>query len=102
MPSVSERVRRIRYHPARRGADRGVCFSAKQKVEIAQALAAMRVDVIEAGFPPPSSARARRRERRGARGARRVGLRARARSPFDVDAAAEALQGAEARASTRS
>ena len=29
----------------------GVCFSARDKVEIAQRLAALRVDVIEAGFP---------------------------------------------------
>ena len=36
----------------------GVCFSARDKVEIASRLAAMGVDVIEAGFPGASSAEA--------------------------------------------
>jgi 2-isopropylmalate synthase len=37
----------------------GVCFSARDKVEIARALADMRVDVIEAGFPAASAAERR-------------------------------------------
>ena len=68
----------------------GVCFSRRDKLEIAERLAAMRVDVIEAGFPAASPgeldavaavarqvrrrerlrARARRRERRRRRRAR--------------------------------
>ena len=74
----------------------GVCFSADQKVEIARALAALRVDVIEAGFPAASAAerRAVAAVARAVRGARVCAL-ARA-VPFDVDAAAEALHEAEA------
>ena len=62
----------------------GVCFSRRDKLEIAERLAAMRVDVIEAGFPGgvrrASSRRSRRwrarcsgaaRLRAGARGRRR-------------------------------
>jgi 2-isopropylmalate synthase len=72
----------------------GVCFSARDKVEIARALADMRVDVIEAGFPAASAAE---RESvaavaREVRDARICGL-ARA-VPHDVDAAAAALRGA--------
>jgi 2-isopropylmalate synthase len=74
----------------------GVCFSAAQKVEIARALAAMRVDVIEAGFPAASAAE-RRAVSAVAREVRGAAVCALARAvPFDVDAAAEALQGAEA------
>ena len=36
----------------------GVCFSARDKVEIARRLADMRVDVIEAGFPAASAVEA--------------------------------------------
>jgi 2-isopropylmalate synthase len=36
----------------------GVCFSVRDKIEIASALAAMKVDVIEAGFPAASLAEA--------------------------------------------
>jgi len=36
----------------------GVCFSVADKIEIAKRLEAMRVDVIEAGFPAASSAEA--------------------------------------------
>ncbi len=36
----------------------GVCFSKREKLEIASRLAAMRVDVIEAGFPAASDAEA--------------------------------------------
>ena len=53
---------------------RASAFSARDKVEIAQALAAMRVDVIEAGFPA-----ARAAERRAVRAVARAGAR-RARS----------------------
>jgi 2-isopropylmalate synthase len=73
----------------------GVCFSARDKVEIASRLAAMRVDVIEAGFPAASAAEleAVAAVARQVRGARICGL-ARA-VPGDVDAAAEALRHAE-------
>src|SRR5262249_56156290 len=74
----------------------GVCFRAGQKVEIAQELAAMRVDVIEAGFPAASAAE-RRAVNEVARAVRGASVCALARAvPFDVDAAAEALRGAEA------
>jgi 2-isopropylmalate synthase len=74
----------------------GVCFSAAEKAEIAQALAAMRVDVIEAGFPAASSAE-RHAVNEVARAVRGASVCALARAvPFDVDAAAEALRGAEA------
>jgi 2-isopropylmalate synthase len=74
----------------------GVCFSAAQKVEIAQALAAMRVDVIEAGFPAASAAE-RAAVNDVARAVRGSAVCALARAvPYDVDAAAEALCGAEA------
>jgi len=74
----------------------GVCFSARDKVDIASALAGMGVDVVEAGFPAASSAArvavaAVAREVRGTR----VCALARA-MPFDVDAAAAALAGASA------
>jgi 2-isopropylmalate synthase len=72
----------------------GVCFSARDKVDIASALAGMGVDVVEAGFPAASSAEreavaAVAREVRGTR----VCALARA-MPFDVDQAAVALRDA--------
>jgi 2-isopropylmalate synthase len=72
----------------------GVCFSKRDKVEIARRLAAMRVDVIEAGFPAASSAEAEAvaAVAREVRDASICGL-ARA-VPFDVDAAGEALRAA--------
>jgi 2-isopropylmalate synthase len=70
----------------------GVCFSERDKLEIASHLAAMRVDVIEAGFPAASDAEAKAvaAVARAVRGATICGL-ARA-VPADVDAAAEALR----------
>jgi 2-isopropylmalate synthase len=70
----------------------GVCFSERDKLEIASRLAAMRVDVIEAGFPAASDAEAKAVAgvAREVRGATICGL-ARA-VPADVDAAAEALR----------
>ncbi len=74
----------------------GVCFSAVQKVEIARALAAMRVDVIEAGFPAASAAE-RQAVNEVACAVRGASVCALARAvAFDVDAAGEALDGAEA------
>jgi 2-isopropylmalate synthase len=73
----------------------GVCFSERDKVEIARRLAAMRVDVIEAGFPAASSAEAEAVSAvaREVSGATICGL---ARAVlFDVDAAGEALRGAD-------
>ena len=69
----------------------GVSFSAADKVEIARALAAMRVDVIEAGFPSASLAEleAVRAVAREVRDATICGL-ARAVAS-DVEAAGEAL-----------
>jgi 2-isopropylmalate synthase len=96
MSSVSERV--VVFDTTLRDGEQtaGVCFSAAQKVEIAQALAAMRVDVIEAGFPAASAAE-RRAVNAVAREVRGAAVCALARAvPFDVDAAAEALRGAEA------
>ncbi len=73
----------------------GVCFSARQKVEIAEALAAMRVDVIAAGFPA-ASAGERAAVAEVAAAVKGASVCALARAvPFDVDAAAEALRGAE-------
>ena len=72
----------------------GVCFSARDKVEIARALADMRVDVIEAGFPAASAAE-RRAVAAVAREVRDARICALARAvPHDVDAAAAALHGA--------
>jgi len=73
----------------------GVCFSVRDKLEIASALAAMRVDVIEAGFPAASLAEA---EAVGvvARQVRGATICALARAvPDDVDAAGAAIAGAE-------
>ena len=69
----------------------GVCFSERDKLEIASCLAAMRVDVIEAGFPAASDAEAKAvaAVARVVRDATICGL-ARA-VPADVDAAAAAL-----------
>ena len=73
----------------------GVCFSARKKLEIASALAEMRVDVIEAGFPAASAAE-REAVSQVARNVRGASICALARAvPFDIDAAAEALRGAE-------
>ena len=73
----------------------GVCFSARDKLEIAHALAGLRVDVIEAGFPGASPAEhaAVTRVARDVRGVVVCGL-ARAVAS-DVEAAVEALRGAE-------
>lgn len=73
----------------------GVCFSARDKLEIASALAEMRVDVIEAGFPAASvsECEAVAGVARQVRGASVCAL-ARA-VPFDIDTAAEALREAE-------
>jgi 2-isopropylmalate synthase len=72
----------------------GVCFSAQDKVEIARALAAMRVDVVEAGFPAASAAE-RAAVAAVAREVRDTRVCALARAmPFDVDAAAAALSAA--------
>ncbi len=70
----------------------GVCFSLEDKLEIARALEAMDVDVIEAGVPQasPSEARAVAAVARHVRDAEVCAL-ARA-VPADVDAAAEAVR----------
>ncbi len=72
----------------------GVCFSARDKLDIARALAAMRVDVIEAGFPAASAAE-REAVAGVAREVRDAAICALARAvPYDIEAAAEALRGA--------
>ncbi len=72
----------------------GVCFSARDKIEIARALAEMRVDVIEAGFPAASAAE-REAVAGVAREVRDAGICALARAvPYDVEAAGEALRDA--------
>ncbi len=72
----------------------GVRFSAEDKVEIAAALAAMQVDVVEAGFPA-ASAGERQAVARVAREVRSTSVCALARAlPHDIDAAAEALRDA--------
>jgi 2-isopropylmalate synthase len=73
----------------------GVLFTEHDKLEIAERLSAMHVDVIEAGFPAASAAelRAVNAVARQVRGATVCAL---ARCvPGDVDAAVEALGGAE-------
>ncbi len=95
MSAVSEKV--VVFDTTLRDGEQtaGVCFSAPQKVEIAEALAAMHVDVIEAGFPAASAAE-RRAVAEVAGAVRGASVCALARAvPFDVDAAAEALRGAE-------
>ena len=74
----------------------GVAFSARDKLEIAQRLAELRVDVIEAGFPAASlvELEAVRGVARHVRDARICAL-ARA-VPGDIDAAAQALAPAAA------
>jgi 2-isopropylmalate synthase len=70
----------------------GVCFSEREKLEIASRLAAMRVDVIEAGFPAASDAEAKA-VAAVARAVRDTTICALARAvPADVDAAARALR----------
>jgi len=74
----------------------GVAFSARDKLEIAERLAAARVDIIEAGFPVSS-----RGELEAVRGValhvRDAKVAALARAvPKDVEAAGEALRGAVA------
>jgi len=75
----------------------GVCFSARDKVEIAERLAALGVDVIEAGFPvnSPEESAAVAEVAANVRGATVCAL-ARA-VPKDVAAAGEALRFAAAR-----
>jgi 2-isopropylmalate synthase len=73
----------------------GVCFSARDKLDIASRLASMGVDVIEAGFPAASPAEAAAVDAvaREVRGAVICGL---ARAVIgDVDAAGEALRRAQ-------
>ncbi len=74
----------------------GVCFSVRDKLEIAGHLASLGVDVIEAGFPAasPSECAAVAAVAREVRGAAICGL-ARA-VDADIDAAGEALRGAAA------
>jgi 2-isopropylmalate synthase len=70
----------------------GVCFSARDKVEIASRLAAMRVDVIEAGFPGASLGE-RKSVAAVARAVREASVCGLARAVVaDVDAAGEALR----------
>ena len=70
----------------------GVCFSARDKVEIASRLAAMRVDVIEAGFPGASLGE-RTSVAAVARAVRDASVCGLARAVVaDVDAAGEALR----------
>ena len=72
----------------------GVLFAERDKLDIAERLAAMRVDVIEAGFPAasPTEFRSVHAVARHVRTASVCGL---ARCvPRDVDAAAEAVSGA--------
>src|SRR5262249_44484457 len=72
----------------------GVHFTARDKIEIATALAAMKVDVIEVGFPGASEAE-RQAVAEVARAVRGPTLCALARAvPLDIDAAADALRGA--------
>jgi 2-isopropylmalate synthase len=72
----------------------GVCFSARDKLEIARQLAAMHVDVIEAGFPAASGAEADA-VAAVAKGVPGATICALARAvPFDIDAAADAIRGA--------
>ena len=72
----------------------GVCFSERDKVEIAARLDALRVDVIEAGFPAASSAELCN-VAAVAQEVRQAVVCGLARAvPGDVDAAAEALRGA--------
>ncbi|HZU84727.1 MAG TPA: 2-isopropylmalate synthase [Polyangiaceae bacterium] len=72
----------------------GVLFSERDKLDIAERLAAMRVDVIEAGFPAASPIEWRA-VNAVARHVRNASICALARCvPGDVDAAAEALAGA--------
>jgi len=69
----------------------GVLFTDRDKLEIAERLAAMRVDIIEAGFPAASPAELRS-VRTVAESVRAARICALARCvPGDVDAAAEAL-----------
>jgi 2-isopropylmalate synthase len=73
----------------------GVCFSARDKQDIARALADMGVDVIEAGFPAASVAE-REAVAGVAREVRGATICALARAvPFDIDAAADAVRAAE-------
>jgi len=73
----------------------GVCFSKHDKLEIATLLAAMRVDVIEAGFPAASSAE-RDAVAAVAGAVRGAAVCALARAvPGDVEAAGEAVRAAE-------
>ncbi|HXX70512.1 MAG TPA: 2-isopropylmalate synthase [Polyangiaceae bacterium] len=72
----------------------GVLFTDRDKLEIAERLAAMRVDIVEAGFPAASPAELRS-VRAVAESVRSARICALARCvPGDVDAAAEALAGA--------
>ena len=72
----------------------GVLFTDRDKLDIAERLASMRVDVIEAGFPAASSAELRA-VRAVAGQVRTASICALARCVAgDVDAAAEALAGA--------
>ncbi len=72
----------------------GVCFSRRDKIEIAERLDAMRVDVIEAGFPAASAAELEA-VAAVAREVKSAAVCALARAVAgDVDAAAQALRGA--------
>lgn len=75
----------------------GVCFSEREKVEIAARLDALRVDVIEAGFPAASRSELRN-VAAVAREVRHATVCALARAvPGDIDAAGEALRPAARR-----
>jgi 2-isopropylmalate synthase len=72
----------------------GVCFSRRDKIEIAARLDEMRVDVIEAGFPAASAAEVDA-VAAVAREVKDASVCALARAvPGDVDAAGQALRGA--------
>ena len=97
-PSTSSTQRVVVFDTTLRDGEQsaGVAFSARDKLEIAERLAAMRVDVIEAGFPAASNAELDA-VRGVARHVRDASICALARAvESDIDAAIAAVSGAAA------
>ena len=93
--STARDVTDLRHDPARRGAGLGIALTKAEKVEIAEQLARLNVDILEAGFPISSTASSTP-SARSPTSVKGPVIAALARTATgDIERAAEALKGAD-------